>query len=71
MDNIARHSGHISEERRARQDDGVVANKAADGEEEDVEVEKQLVPNAASFLKHLECQVSNQTGSIDGDCDVC
>ena len=71
VNNVARHPDHVGEERRAGQDNGVVPNEAAQAEEEGIEVEEQSVPNIASFLKHLECQVPDQTGSVDRDSDVC
>lgn len=71
MDNVARYSGHVRQEGGSGQDDGIISNETTKAKEEHVKVQEQPVPNLSTFLEHLECQVPNQTGSVDGNGDVC
>lgn len=71
MFNVVRHPCHVGKKGCSGQDDGIVANEGAEDEEKDVEVEKQLMADAASPFEHLESQISDETGSIYGDGNVC
>lgn len=71
MLDVARHPRHVRQEGGAGQDDGVVADEGGQPEEEGVEVEEEPVPDISAPLEHLECQVPDQAGSVDGDGDVC
>lgn len=71
MNNIFGYSGHVGEEGRAREDDGVIADEAAEDKEEGIQIEEQSVAELPSPLEHLERQPPNEARSIDRNGDVC
>ena len=70
MLDVARYSCHVGQECSAGEDDWIIADEAAENEEEGVKIEEEAVARFATLLQDLEGQISDQSGSVNGDGNV-